>query len=116
MAEYGAAALNLGITRSLAQFLSEFRFQDLSAEAIHCARRGVLEWLGCALAGSGHTTIDKLLTVLEAAGGKPTSTVLGRSKQLVCLMHQSPTARWGTCSISTTPTWAASSCTPVRPC
>ena len=82
MAEYGAAALNLGITRSLAQFLSEFRFQDLSAEAIHCARRGVLEWLGCALAGSGHTTIDKLLTVLEAAGGKPTSTVLGRSKQL----------------------------------
>ncbi len=49
---------------------------------MHEARRGLIDWLGCALAGSGHNTIDKLLAVLSAISGKPQATVLGRKRKL----------------------------------
>ena len=44
---------------------------DLSAAAKREARRGVLDWIGCALAGSGHRTITTLLGVLQETSGKP---------------------------------------------
>ncbi len=80
--EYGAAKLNLGITRDLARFLATFRFEDLPPAAIHEAKRGLIDWLGCALAGSRHETIDKLVEVLAALGGQPQATLLGRGRKL----------------------------------
>lgn len=58
------------------------RFGDLSPKAIQEGKRGVLDWLGCALAGSRHPTLDLLLEVLREAGGRPQATVLGRSLKL----------------------------------
>lgn len=49
---YGAAALGLGITSAFARFLSGMRYEDLSPAAVHEAQRAVLDWIGCALAGS----------------------------------------------------------------
>jgi 2-methylcitrate dehydratase PrpD len=46
------------------------------------ARRGVLDWIGCALAGSGHRTITTLLDVLQETSGRPQATVLGRKLKL----------------------------------
>ncbi len=46
------------------------------------ARRGVLDWIGCALAGSGHRTITTLLEVLQEITGRPQATVLGRKLKL----------------------------------
>lgn len=46
------------------------------------ARRGFLDWTGCALAGSRHRTIDTLLGVLQEVSGKPQATVLGRGLKL----------------------------------
>ncbi len=80
--EYGAASLNLGFTRELCRFLSEFSYTDLPAEAVHEAKRGLIDWIGCALAGSRHGTIDTLVTVLKALGGQPQATVLGRNCKL----------------------------------
>lgn len=73
---------NLSATRQLCEYLARARFKDLPEEAIHEARRGVLDWLGCALAGSTQPTIDTLLTVLGEIAGKPAATVFGRRTKL----------------------------------
>jgi 2-methylcitrate dehydratase PrpD len=70
------------LTKALCGHLAAARFSDLSAAALREARRGVLDWIGCALAGSRHRTIDTLLAVLQEAGGRPQATVLGRGLKL----------------------------------
>lgn len=70
------------LSKTLCGHLAAAHYSDLSHRAASEARRGVLDWLGCALAGSRHSTIDKLLSVLQEAGGRPVATVLGRSLKL----------------------------------
>ena len=75
---YGAALTGQGITTAFARFLSGIRYEDLSQPALREARRAVLDWVGCALAGSSHPTVDVLLATFEDLGSVPTSTVIGR--------------------------------------
>jgi 2-methylcitrate dehydratase PrpD len=70
------------LTKTLCGHLATARFSDLSPAAQRQARRGVLDWVGCALAGSRHKTTDTLLAVLQEAGGWPQATVLGRNLKL----------------------------------
>ena len=70
------------LTKTLCGHLAAAQFGDLSAAAQREARRGVLDWIGCALAGSRHKTIATLLAVLQEVSGKPQATVLGRKLQL----------------------------------
>ena len=77
-AGYGAAATGQRITSTLARFLSGIRYEDLSPAAVHEAKRAVLDWIGCALAGSTHPTVDVLLATFESLGSVPAVTVLGR--------------------------------------
>ena len=59
------------LTKTLCGRLAAARFGDLSGGAVHQARRGVLDWIGCALAGSGHKTVSTLIDVLQEAGARP---------------------------------------------
>jgi 2-methylcitrate dehydratase PrpD len=70
------------LTKKLCGHLAAVQFGDLSAAAVKAARRGVLDWIGCALAGSGHRTITALLGVLRETSGKPAATVFGRKLKL----------------------------------
>src|SRR5258705_11514353 len=70
------------LTKPLCAHLGAARPDDLSAAARHAARRGVLDWIGCALAGSPHQTIGRLVAVLQETGGRPQATVLGRKLKL----------------------------------
>jgi 2-methylcitrate dehydratase PrpD len=70
------------LTRRLAAHLAALRFADMPERAVHEARRGVLDWVGCALAGSRHRTIDVLMQTLGRLGSSPRATVLGRSTRL----------------------------------
>ncbi len=70
------------VTQDLCAYLAAARYADMPARAVHEGRRGVLDWLGCALAGSAHPTIDKLAGVLEEIGGRPQVSVLGRKLKL----------------------------------
>src|ERR1700722_19888589 len=70
------------LTKTLCTRLAGAKFYDLSVAAKHQARRGVLDWIGCALAGSGHKTITTLLDVLQEVSGRPQATVLGRKLKL----------------------------------
>src|SRR4029077_11582911 len=58
------------------------RFGDLTAAARHAARRGVLDWIGCALAACRPHEICILLGVLAETGGRPQASVLGRGLKL----------------------------------
>ena len=69
-------------TKTLCAHLSAAQFDDLSDAARHQARRGVLDWIGCALAGSKHRTVSTLLAVLQETSGRPVATVLGRGLKL----------------------------------
>src|ERR1051325_8702499 len=70
------------LTKTLCGHLAAAQFRDLTERARAEARRGVLDWIGCALAGSGHPTITTLLGVLQETTGKPAATVLGRKLKL----------------------------------
>src|SRR5215471_12874978 len=70
------------LTKTLCAHLVAARFSDLSAAAQREARRGALDWVACALAGSRHRTIDTLLAVLQETGGRPQATVLGSDLRL----------------------------------
>jgi 2-methylcitrate dehydratase PrpD len=70
------------LTKILCGRLAATQFCDLSPAAVSQARRGVLDWIGCALAGSGHKTITTLLDVLQEVSGRPQATVLGRKLKL----------------------------------
>jgi 2-methylcitrate dehydratase PrpD len=70
------------LTKTLAAHLAAAQFVDLSPAARHAARRGVLDWLGCALAACRHPTVTTLIDVLAETGGRPQATVLGRGLRL----------------------------------
>jgi 2-methylcitrate dehydratase PrpD len=69
---------NEQVTRLLARHIAHARFADLPEAAVAAGRRGVLDWLGCALAGSRHATLDILAAVMQELNGQPQATVLGR--------------------------------------
>ena len=83
---YGAAPTGLGITSALARFLSGIRYEDLSPAAVHEAKRAVLDWIGCALAGSAHPTVSVLLATFEELGSVPVATLLGRGGRKLSLL------------------------------
>jgi 2-methylcitrate dehydratase PrpD len=70
------------LTKTLCAHLAAARFSDLTPAALREARRGVLDWIGCALAGSSHRTVTTLLDVLRETSGKPVATVFGRKLKL----------------------------------
>ena len=69
------------LTKTLCAHLAVRGSATFRPAAKHEARRGVLDWIGCALAGSRHTTIDKLIDVLQSRR-QPAATVLGRGLKL----------------------------------
>lgn len=85
-AEYGVAALGLGATRALGAFVSRLRCEDLPPAVLHEAQRGVLDWIGCALAASRHPAIGILLDAFEATGSPPVATVLGQGGRRLGLL------------------------------
>ena len=71
-----------GVSSVLCAYLAACRFEDLPADVIRSARRGILDWIGCALAGSSHASLEPLLTVLERLSGRAEATVFGRRLKL----------------------------------
>jgi 2-methylcitrate dehydratase PrpD len=71
-----------GVTRDFCARMASVQFTDLPSKAVLEGKRGVLDWLGCALAGSRHPTLDRLMAVLQEVGGKPQATIFGRGLRL----------------------------------
>lgn len=69
-------------TRALCSYLATRRFEDLPAEVVRSAQRGMLDWIGCALTGSDHPSFEPLLDVLCRISGVRGATVFGRRMKL----------------------------------
>ena len=74
------------VTKILAQFVVDSRYADIPAKIRHEATRSVLNWLGCAVGGSHHPTIDIALSALAPFSGPAQASLLGRSERLD-IMH-----------------------------
>jgi 2-methylcitrate dehydratase PrpD len=80
--EYGVAPLRLNVGRDFSTFLASFAYADLPEAVVHESRRGVLDWIGCALAGSRHPKLRKVLAGLKALGSAERATVIAHDLRL----------------------------------
>jgi 2-methylcitrate dehydratase PrpD len=81
-AEYGVAPLRFNVSRDFCAFIAGFKFEDLPEAVVHESRRGVLDWIGCALAGSRHPRIPKLLAGIKALGSAERASVIAHGLKL----------------------------------
>src|SRR5215813_13224095 len=70
------------VTRTLAKFLVKHRYADLPEKVRHEGARSLLNWLGCAIGGSRHETVENALAALSDFSGPREATVLGRRDKL----------------------------------
>jgi 2-methylcitrate dehydratase PrpD len=70
------------ITRTLARFVVEHQASAISEDVRHEGARSFLNWVGCAVGGSRHETVENALTALSPFSGPAQATVLGRSDRL----------------------------------
>src|SRR5829696_3643354 len=70
------------ITRGLAAYIVNSRFEDIPAEVRREAVRSLINFIGCSVAGSRHETVDAALAALKDLGPSGDAVVLGRSERL----------------------------------
>jgi 2-methylcitrate dehydratase PrpD len=70
------------VTRTLARYIIESRYADIPQSVRHEAARALLNWVGCAVGGSRHETVERALAALADFAGPPQATVLGRGERL----------------------------------
>jgi 2-methylcitrate dehydratase PrpD len=80
--EYGVEPLRLNVSRDFCAFIAGFDAEDLPEAVVHESRRGILDWLGCALAGSRHATIPKVLAAMKALGSAGRASVIAHDLKL----------------------------------
>jgi 2-methylcitrate dehydratase PrpD len=70
------------VTRRLARFVVASRPADVPQAPLREATRSIINWVGCAVGGSGHETMECALAALEEFSGPRKATVLGRTERL----------------------------------
>ena len=67
----GAAQPATGVTRALARYIVAARYADIPAPVRKEAQRTLLNWMGCAVGGSRHETLDAAIAALAPFSGPP---------------------------------------------
>jgi 2-methylcitrate dehydratase PrpD len=70
------------VTKTLAKFLVNHRYTDVPEKVRHEGARSLLNWMGCAVGGSRHETVENALAALSDFSGPREATVLGRGDKL----------------------------------
>jgi 2-methylcitrate dehydratase PrpD len=70
------------VTRTLARFIVNHRYADVPQKVRHQAARSFLNWVGCAVGGSRHETVERALAALDEFSGPRVATILGRGEKL----------------------------------
>ncbi|MGH8642420.1 MAG: MmgE/PrpD family protein, partial [Burkholderiales bacterium] len=73
------------VTRILARYLVNSRWEDIPQRVRHEASRALLNWLGCAVGSCRHETVERALAAMLPFSGPPQAAVLGRVERLDCL-------------------------------
>ncbi len=80
-----AAATAKDVTRKLARYVVDAHREDVPAAVRKEAARTLLNWVGCAVGGSRHETVDVAIRALSPFSGPAQATVLGRKERLDAL-------------------------------
>ena len=81
-AESQAAPQALGVTRQVARYVVQARYEDLPQAVRHEGVRSLMNWVGVAVGGSRHETVDRALKALLPFSTTPQASVLGRTERL----------------------------------
>ena len=74
------------VTSTLAKFIVNHRYADIPEKVRHEAARSFLNWVGCAVGGSRHETVENALAALSEFSGPREATVLGRGDKLDAML------------------------------
>jgi 2-methylcitrate dehydratase PrpD len=70
------------VTKTLARYLVGARREDVPAKVRREALRSIVNWIGCAVGGARHETMDRAIAALSPFSGPGQASVLGRSERL----------------------------------
>jgi 2-methylcitrate dehydratase PrpD len=70
-----------GVTRTLAAFLVKARYEDLPANVRKEGCRTLLNWVGVAVGGSRHETVQRAIAALKPFSGPEQAGLLGRNER-----------------------------------
>ncbi len=70
------------VTRALARWIVSARREEVPATVRHEAVRTFLNYIGCAVGGSHHETLDIAISALSPFSGPAQATILGRKERL----------------------------------
>ena len=70
------------VTRRLARYVTTAHAEDLPVAVKKEAARTLLNWVGCAIGGSRHETVDIAISALSPFSGPAQASVLGRHERL----------------------------------
>lgn len=73
------------ITRPLARYAVESRFEALPAEVRHEGLRAFVNFIGCAAGGAREETVERMLAVVSEYDGGAQATLVGRRERLDAL-------------------------------
>lgn len=68
-----------GVTRTLAAYLVKARYEDLPANVRKEGCRTLLNWVGVAVGGSHHETVERAIVALKPFSGPGQASLLGRT-------------------------------------
>ncbi len=75
------ASSGAGVTRTLAKYVVEARYDDIPPAVRKEAVRTLLNWVGVTVGGSRHATIDIVVAALTPFSGPPQAGILGRRER-----------------------------------
>lgn len=70
------------ITRSLASYVVNSKFDHIPEGARREATRSLLNWVGCAIGGAHHEAVERTLAAFGELSMAPQATILGRRERL----------------------------------
>jgi len=73
-------------TRALARYVAAARFEALPGPVVHEAVRSLVNWMGCAIGGAHHESVDIALASFAPFAGPPQAALPGRAERADCLL------------------------------
>ena len=73
------------VTSELAAWVVGAKLDAIPADVQREGVRTFFNWVGCAVGGASHETVDSALAALTPFSGKPSLTVIGRGERLDAL-------------------------------
>jgi len=81
-ASAGSITVGVDVTRRLSAYVVGSKYDDIPPPVRKEARRTLVNWMGCAVGGSRHETLDAAIGALAPFAGPPQATIVGRRERM----------------------------------